>query len=69
MDIFLALWSTYKISRTIDSLFNSNFFQSLLVDGKSMSFKLYWLINGLILDTLWRCLLILSRFNATVTAY
>ena len=38
--------------RAIDSLFNSNFFQSLHVDGKSMSFQLYWLIKGLILDTL-----------------
>ena len=38
--------------RAIDSLFNSNFFQSLPVDGKSMSFQLYWLIKGLILDIL-----------------
>ena len=36
--------------RAIDSLFNSNFFQSLPVDGKS--FQLYWLIKGLSLDTL-----------------
>ena len=38
--------------RATDSLFNSNFFQSLPVDGKSMPFQLYWLIKGLILDTL-----------------
>ena len=31
-------------------LFNSNFFQPLLVRGKSISFQLYWSINGLILD-------------------
>ena len=55
--------------RAIDSLFDSNIFQSLLVDGKSISFQLYWSIKGLILDTLWGSLLILSRFNATVTAY
>ena len=37
MCIFVVLWGTYKILRAIDSLFNSSFFQSLLVDGKSMS--------------------------------
>ena len=55
--------------RAIDSLFDSNFFQSLPVDGKSMSFQLYWSIKGLILDTLWGSLLILPRFNVTLTAY
>ena len=50
--MFLVLWGTYKILRQIDSLFHSTFFQSLLVDGKSMSFQLYCLIKGLILDTL-----------------
>ena len=34
------------------SLFNSNFFQSLLVDGNSMSFQLYFSIKGLTLDIL-----------------
>ena len=38
--------------RAIDSLFNSNFFQSLPGEGKSMSFQLYWLIKASILDTL-----------------
>ena len=38
--------------RAIDSLFNSNFFQFLPVDGKSISFQLYWLIKGFLLDTL-----------------
>ena len=38
--------------RAIDSLFNSYFSQSLPVDGKSMSFQLYWLMQGFILDTL-----------------
>ena len=38
--------------RATDSLFSSNLFQSLLIDGKSMSFQLYCLIKGLILDTL-----------------
>ena len=38
--------------RAIDSLFNSKVFQSLPVDGKSMSFQLHWLVKGLILDTL-----------------
>ena len=47
----------------------SNFFQSLLVDGKSISFQLYCSIKGLILDILSGCILILSRFNAKVTAY
>ena len=51
------------------SLFNSNFFQSLLVAGKSISFQLYWSIKGLILDILCGIFLILSRFNAKVTAY
>ena len=37
--------------RAIDLLFNLNIFQSLPVDGKSMSIQLYWLIKGLILDT------------------
>ena len=55
--------------RAIDSLFNSNFFQSLPVDRKSMSFHLYWSIKGFILDTLLGSFLILSRFNATVTRY
>ena len=36
----------------IDLLFNSNFFQSLPVDGKFTSFQLYWSIKGFILDTL-----------------
>ena len=34
------------------SLFNSNFFQSLLVDGKSIYFQLYLFIKVLILDIL-----------------
>ena len=34
------------------SLLHSNFFQSLLVDGKSISSQLYFSIKGLILDTL-----------------
>ena len=34
------------------SLLDSNFFQSLLVDGKSISFQLYLFIKGLILDIL-----------------
>ena len=34
------------------SLFNSNSFQSLLVDGKSISFQLYLFIKGLSLDIL-----------------
>ena len=58
----------YKIL-SATSLFNSNFFQSLLVDGKSISFQLYSSIKGLILDILSGWLLILSRFNAKVTAY
>ena len=55
--------------RAIDLLFNSNFFQSLPVDGKFMSFQLYWSIKGFILDTLQGFLLISSWFNATVMAY
>ena len=55
--------------RAIDSLFKSNFFQSLPVDGKSMSFQLYWLIKDFILDTLRGSLLILSWFSDTVAAY
>ena len=51
------------------SLFNSNFFKSLLVDGKTISFQLYCSIKGLILGVLSGLLLILSRFNAKVTAY
>ena len=51
------------------SLFNSNFFQSLLVDGNSISFQLYCSIKGLILDILCGSFLILSRFNANVEAY
>ena len=43
--------------------------QSLLVDGKSISFQLYSSIEGLILDILSGWLLILSRFHAKVTAY
>ena len=39
--------------RANDSLFNSNFFQSLPVEGNSMSFQLYWSVKGFILDTLW----------------
>ena len=58
----------YKIL-SATSLFNSNFFQSLLVDGKSISFQLYSSIKGLILDILSGWLLSLSRFNAKVTAY
>ena len=58
----------YKIL-SATSLFNSNFFQSLLVDGKSISFQLYSSIKGLILDILSGWLLILSRFNAKVTVY
>ena len=38
--------------RGIDSLFNSNVFQSLPVDGKSMSYQWYWSIKGFSLDTL-----------------
>ena len=38
--------------RAIELLFDSDFFQSLPVDGKSMSFQLYWSIKGFILDTL-----------------
>ena len=38
--------------RAIDSLFNSSFFQSLPVDGKSISFQLYWSIKDFTLDTL-----------------
>ena len=34
------------------SLFNSIFFQSLLVGGKYISFQLYRFIKGLILDIL-----------------
>ena len=34
------------------SLFNSNFLQPLLVDGKSISFQLHLFIKGLILDIL-----------------
>ena len=55
--------------RAIDLLFNSNLFQSLPVDGKFMSFQLYWSIKGFILDTLQGFLLISSWFNATVMAY
>ena len=51
------------------SLFNSNFFKSLLVDGKTISFQLYCSIKGLTLGVLSGLLLILSRFNAKVTAY
>ena len=38
--------------RAIDLLFDSDFFQSLPCDGKSISFQLYLLINGLIFDIL-----------------
>ena len=51
------------------SLLHSNFFQSLLVDRKSISSQLYFSIKGLILDTLCGSFLILSRFSANVTAY
>ena len=34
------------------SLLDSNFFQSLLIAGKSISFQSYLLIKGLILDIL-----------------
>ena len=51
------------------SLFNLSFHQSILVDGKSISFQLYWSIKGSILLILCGSFLILSRFNANVTAY
>ena len=51
------------------SLLHSNFFQSLLVDRKSISSQLYFSIKALILDTLCGSFLILSRFSANVTAY
>ena len=51
------------------SLFNSSFLQSLVVDGNSISFQLYYSIKGLILDILCESFLILSRFNAKETAY
>ena len=51
------------------SLLHSNFFQSLLVDGKSISSQLYFFIKSLILDTRCGSFLILSRFSANVTAY
>ena len=38
---FSVLWGTYKVLRAIDLLFNSNFFQSLPVDRKSISFQMY----------------------------
>ena len=64
----------FSIMRHVQSIkcnfiVNSNFFQSLPVDGKSISFQLYCSIKGLILDILSGLLLILSRFNAKVTAY
>ena len=37
---------------SVTLLLDSNFFQSLLVDGKSISSQLYFSIKGLILDTL-----------------
>ena len=48
---FFSIRGTYKILSAI-LLFNSNFFQSLLVDGKSISFQLYCSMKGLILDIL-----------------
>ena len=51
------------------SLLDSNFFQSLLVHGKSISFQLLLFIKGLILDIISGWLSILSRFNAKVAAY
>ena len=59
---------TYRILSAI-SLLHSNFFQSLLVDGKSISFQLYFSTKGLICDTLWGSFSILSRFSANVMAY
>ena len=54
---------------SVISLLHSNFFQSLLVDGKSISSQLYFSIKGLILDTLCGSFLISSRFSANVTSY
>ena len=54
---------------SVISLFNSNVFQSLLVAGKSIYFQLYCSTKGLISDILCGFFLILSRFNAKVTAY
>ena len=45
--IFSVLYGTNKISRAIDLLFDSNFFQCSLCDGKFIPFQLYWLIKGL----------------------
>ena len=56
--------------RVIDLLFDSNFFQSFLCDGKSIFSQLYWLIKDLIFIALSGLLLMLWQFNAvTVDMY
>ena len=55
--------------RAIDLFFDSNFFQSLPLDRKSISFQLYCSIKGLIFYILSGWSLICSRFNATLKAY
>ena len=59
-----------KILRAIDLLFDSNFFQSFLRDGKFVSFQLYWIIiKGLIFYIFCGSFATLLWFDATVTAY
>ena len=67
--MFSVLYGTNKILREIDLLFNSNFFQPLRSDGKSISFQLYWLINGLIFNNFCGSFLTFWQFNGMVKVY